>query len=229
MRPLYPRYRFKWPQMDWIRSAPFNAYLARFGELEGMNTERRWMLGQLMRLVQAVPGDTAECGSFEGAGSYLMCAMNRTLGGERTHFVFDSFAGLSAPMENDGKYWVPGALSVSENTVRRNLSEFPAVSIHKGWIPDGFDAARDRRFAVVHIDVDLYEPTRDSIAFFYERMNPGGIIVCDDFGFSTCPGATKACREFLADKPEKMIAMASGGGFLIKGVTTAAESGLAAL
>ncbi|HEX3704868.1 MAG TPA: TylF/MycF/NovP-related O-methyltransferase, partial [Vicinamibacterales bacterium] len=50
---------------------------------------------------------------------------------------------------------------------------------------------------LLHIDVDLYEPTRDSIAFLYERMNPGGIVVCDDYGFMTCPGATKAIDEFL--------------------------------
>ena len=38
---LYPGYRFKWPQMDWVRDAPFNAYLARFGERNGLNAERR--------------------------------------------------------------------------------------------------------------------------------------------------------------------------------------------
>ena len=28
---LYPGYRFKWPQMDWVSDARFNSYLTRFG------------------------------------------------------------------------------------------------------------------------------------------------------------------------------------------------------
>jgi O-methyltransferase len=36
----------------------------------------------------------------------------------------------------------------------------------------------------------------------------------------TCPGATKAVDDFLSDKPEKMIVLPCGGGFLIKDVAT---------
>lgn len=48
--------------------------------------------------------------------------------------------------------------------------------------------------------VDLYEPTKDSIEFFYDKLNVGGIFLCDDYGFTSCPGATKAIDEFLVDK-----------------------------
>ena len=48
----------------------------------------------------------------------------------------------------------------------------------------------------------------------------GGLILCDDYGFTSCPGATKAINEFLQDKEEKMISLSGGGGFLIKGTET---------
>jgi hypothetical protein len=51
----------------------------------------------------------------------------------------------------------------------------------------------------------------------------GGIFVCDDYGFLTCPGATKAMDEFLLTKREKMISLPGGGGFFIKGCVTAPE------
>ncbi len=51
-------------------------------------------------------------------------------------------------------------------------------------------------------------------------MNIGGIIMCDDYGFATCPGATKSIDDFLKDKPEKMISLSVGGGFMIKGTKT---------
>ena len=78
----------------------------------------------------------------------------------------------------------------------------------------------------VHIDVDLYQPTRDSLEFFYPRMNDGGIIIVDDFACSVCPGATRAVEEALSDKPEQMISLSDGGGFLIKGRTTAQRASL---
>jgi O-methyltransferase len=218
---ILPQYRFKWPQMAWWQDRQFNDYLKRFDEIDGMNTDRRWMLYQLIRLVGEIPGDTSECGVYKGAGSYLICQFNREDKELfRTHFMFDSFEGISAPTKFDGSYWREGDLSCGMDVVKENLGEFENISIHKGWIPERFSDIEDKRFAFVHVDVDLYEPTRDSIHFFYPRMNQGGIILCDDYGFTSCPGATRAIDEFLADKPEKMISLSCGGGFLIKGIQT---------
>ena len=218
---LVPNYRFKWPQIGWWSDPVFNEYLVRFGEIDGMNTDRRWMLYQLMRLVRNVPGDTAECGVYEGAGSYIICKVNQENKlFQRTHYIFDSFEGLSKPLECDGGHWIEGDMSSPLETVSKNLSEFNNISIHKGWIPQSFSDIEDCNFCFVHIDVDLYQPTLDSFEFFYPRTNEGGLIVCDDYGFTTCPGATKAIDQFLQNKKEKMISLSGGGGFLIKGTET---------
>lgn len=218
---ILPKYRFKWPQMSWWNDPQFNDYLDRFGEREGMNTDRRWMLYQLLRLVTAVPGDTAECGVYEGAGSFVICRANEaSVRWQRTHFAFDSFEGLSEPSVKDGPHWNKGDLPFSLEKVKENLAQFKSVSLVKGWIPERFVEVKNRSFAFVHIDVDLYKPTRDSIEFFYPRTNSGGIILCDDYGFTSCPGATQAVNEFLEDKPERMLALSCGGGFLIKGSET---------
>jgi hypothetical protein len=203
--------------MAWWDDEPFNSYLDAFGERGGFNTHRRWMLTQLLRLVNSVPGNTAECGVFEGSSSWLICSGVHGTG--RTHHLFDSFEGLSAPGGNDGAYWRQGDLAAGEEVVDAKLTPFKDIIVfHKGWIPDRFDDVADEAFAFVHIDVDLRQPTFDSIEFFYPRLSPGGILLCDDYGFTSCPGATEAADSFLADKPEKMIALDAGGGFFIKGV-----------
>ena len=223
---LVPKYRFKWPQMAWWDDPMFNEYLVKFNEIEGMNTDRRWMLYQLARLVKNIEGDSAECGVFDGVGSYILCKIIQADGGHsRAHHIFDSFEGLSTPAEIDGKHWKEGDLCCSLITVTENLSEFKNVHIHKGWIPQRFSDVEHNRFCFVHIDVDLYQPTLDSIKFFYPRMNEGGLILCDDYGFTSCPGATKAINDFLQNKKEKMISLSGGGGFLIKGVETSAPLG----
>src|SRR5437879_4756651 len=90
------------------------------------------------------------------------------------------------------------------------------VVYHKGWLPEKFQEVKDRRFSFVHIDVDLYQPTLDSLAFFYPRTTSGGIILSDDYAFITCPGQKKAMDSFFSDKPEEIVALPTGQGFVIK-------------
>jgi O-methyltransferase len=209
---LIPEYRFLWPQMVWWQDESFNEYLKRFQEFDGCNSDRRWMVSQLAKLAESVPGDTAECGVLAGSSSYLICRAFP----DRTHFMFDSFAGLSEPAARDGDYFEKNDLGCSVETVKENLKQFTNTSYHKGWIPERFKDIESKRFAFVHIDVQLYQPTRDSFEFFYPRMNKGGIILCDDYGFSTCPGAKQAVDEFLAGKPEKIIWLSGSSAFIVK-------------
>jgi O-methyltransferase len=74
---------------------------------------------------------------------------------------------------------------------------------------------KHERFSFVHLDVDLYQPTMDSLEFFYGKMSPGNIILCDDYGFVTCPGAKKAMDSFFADKPEEIVSLPTGQGFVV--------------
>lgn len=220
-RLLVPEYRFKWPVLDWYKDAEFNRFLSRFEVMGDFNDDRRWMLAQLLRLTAAVPGDTAECGVYRGAMSYLICRFNESLApAERTHFLFDSFQGLSAPSESDGAHWRRGDLRAPLDAAQAALAEFPKTRFLPGWIPERFGEVAEHRFSFVHVDVDLHDPTRDSLAFFYPRLNSGGVFLCDDYGVETCPGATKAVDAFLADKPEKALALSDGGGFFIKGCLT---------
>lgn len=215
-------YRFTWDSIDWWSDPSFNAYLEKFHERNRFNTHRRWMLWQLLRLVEAVPGDTAECGVFEGAASWLICAASERSG--RKHHAFDSFEGLSTPDGADGAYWTRGDMRATEELVRENLKPFAdRIVFYAGWIPSRFEEIANHTFAFVHIDVDLFGPTLESIKFFYPRLSPGAVLLCDDYQSKICPGATQAIDAFLADKPEKMVALDAGGGFFIKGVHTSSS------
>ncbi|MFH1345697.1 MAG: TylF/MycF/NovP-related O-methyltransferase [Pseudomonadota bacterium] len=178
------------------------------------NFERRWNLGQMLRLVGPVAGDLAECGVFEGASARQLCEF-ATEHGRRVH-LFDSFQGLSAPAGNDGKFWAEGDLSASEEKVRENLGEFDCFDTFPGWIPDAFEQVADRKYAFVHIDVDLEQSTFDSIAFFYPRLSAGGVMLLDDHGYDTCPGARKAALDFMANKLEPVLDLSTGQGLIVK-------------
>jgi O-methyltransferase len=199
----------------WVEDGDFFDYYRKFEPSNPAAAERKFFLRSLLSLVEGLPGDTAECGAYQGAASWLICDKFKDT--DKTHFVFDSCEGLSAPSPVDGDYWSEGDLCSGEEVLRERLSAFPRARVCKGWIPDGFHEAAARRFCFVHIDVDLYQPTLDSIEFFYPRMVPGGIILSDDYGFTTCPGARRAFDAYMSDKPEKIVHVPTGQAFIIKG------------
>jgi hypothetical protein len=214
-RIIYKPYKFSEFGRIFLNDAKFLRYYDLFVSRDNYRSfDRKYTLDQLMKLVIEVPGDTAECGAYQGASSLLIC--QRNAGQKKKHHVFDSFEGLSAPSAEDGSYWKKGDLTINEQIIKNRLKPYRSVVFHKGWIPDTFHRVQNETFCFVHIDVDLYLPTLDSLVFFYPKMNAGGIILCDDYGFSTCPGAKKAMDTFFADKNEKIVNLTTGQGLVIK-------------
>jgi O-methyltransferase len=177
------------------------------------SADRKYFLRSLLALADGLPGDTVECGIWTGASSWFIC--RHFAGADKIHHGFDSFEGLPEPGVVDGDYWREGDFSTTEAAARANLAQFPA-QLYRGWIPHRFEEVADRSFCFVHVDVDLYEPTRDAIEFFYPRVVPGGVMLFDDYGSVASPGATKAIDDFMADRPEPLIHVPSAQAFLIK-------------
>ena len=170
---------------------------------------------ELTRQLQAtltIKGEVAECGCFRGMSSYLICSYLRLqqpgFNGAGYH-IFDSFQGLAEPTIDDEipadhrdakrlqKMTRGGGFSASLESVRHNLSDFPMIEYHPGWIPISFQKLPEKTYRFVHIDVDLYDPTWDCFEYFYPRLVAGGAIVSDDYGW---PGARKAIDEFCAER-----------------------------
>jgi O-methyltransferase len=104
----------------------------------------------------------------------------------------------------------------TEEIARANLAGF-RVELYPGWIPERFAEIADAQFCFVNVDVDLYEPTRESLEFFYPRMVPGGVLVLDDYGSALqSPGVARAVDEFLAGRPETLVKSPTAQAFLVR-------------
>jgi O-methyltransferase len=200
------------PQKDWLRDADFLRAYQRFEPRNPRRMERAWTAMQIARWTADLPGDTAECGVFQGLTSWLMCRENADRG--KAHHVFDSFQGISSPGELDGEHWHEGDLSAAEPEVRSNLAAYDFVHYHAGWIPARFPDVETKTFSLVHVDVDLYDPTKDSLEFFWPRMVTGGVILMDDYGYGTCPGARRAADQLAARENVTILELSSGQGIL---------------
>jgi len=204
----------------WREDVDFRDKFLELSPLSPFSEERKYTLREFARYTFDVPGEMAECGCYTGVSAWFMAQTcpNKNL------YLFDSFEGLSSPElydkpENGVQVWKKGDLQTTEDVLRKNLKMFPNIHILKGWIPARFPEVDGKNFSLVHIDVDLYQPTLDSLNFFYPRLKPGGVIVMDDYGYFTCPGAYKAANEFMADKKEHLLHLPTGQGVIIRSAT----------
>jgi O-methyltransferase len=153
----------------------------------------------------ALKGRVAECGCFRGLSSFLVCSRlrERESGFDGDGYeIYDSFQGLSEPRAEDAasagmdrgvlRTMKAGSFGFPLEEVRRALSAFPRIRYGAGWIPDAFPQD-EGRYRFVHVDVDLYQPTKASLEYFWPRLVPGGVIVCDDYNWD---GAKRAVDEF---------------------------------
>lgn len=56
------------------------------------------------------------------------------------------------------------------------------------------------RIALLHIDCDIYEPSKKGLESLFDKVVRGGVIVFDDYG--VVEGETIAVDEFLESHPE---------------------------
>jgi Macrocin-O-methyltransferase (TylF) len=180
-----------------------------------------------------VLGERAECGVYSGFGSLLMCRLMRArhpgFDGTGFHLV-DSFEGLSPPSAADAVELreTPGRGTVGVfgydkdgftapiEYARAAMRDFPGARIHKGWIPAVLATLPDARFAFVHVDVDLYEPTLACLEHFYPRLADGGAIVCDDYGAPRFPGAARAWDEYCDRHRIPYVVLDTGQSILLR-------------
>lgn len=172
----------------------YDAGLKRTGTRERLQRRVRFRsLVEIFRSTEDVAGSVAECGVFRGLSSWCLLNALRDQGGGK-YRIFDSFEGLSDPQPQDGEPSINlwrGNFSIPLSFVEYVLHEFNPVEYFQGWIPRSFPDDEER-YRFVHVDVDLYQPTRDSIDYFWPRLNEGGAVVCDDYNW---PGGKKAVDE----------------------------------
>lgn len=189
-----------------------------------MRRQRYYTFRYLLHGVAQVPGDVCEVGCYRGLSAHLIASTLSEMKKRVLFHLCDSFEGLSEfstvdrsdfhdmdQPEKRQKY------ICSLEMVQQHLREFDFIVYHKGWIPEPFQTLVDSRFCFVHIDVDLYQPTRDSFEFFYPRLLPHGVMVFDDYGSVKFPGARKAIDECLKRVHDAFfVALPAGQAFLIK-------------
>lgn len=197
---------------------------------------------ELFNLSKDLPGAIVELGVFKGASFMtfvklcdILCSgdtLKRVIG-------FDTWQGFIDLHVNDGP----------ENKARDKIvggfnadSFFPvlqqAIDIEKEdsfiprfhraqliqgdcrkTIPEFIKKNPGLRISLLHLDLDLYEPTLVALEQLYPLVVTGGVVILDEYAMEGFPGESKAIEHYFKDKSPKIRKfpyISTPGGYFIK-------------
>lgn len=208
---------------DYVARAAGSAYekLENFCKfVPRQNLARFLCLNDIFKLVLDVQGDIVECGVNWGGGLMTfaqLSAIYEPVNLQRRIVGFDTFSGFVQIDEQD----VTGAIGTAErraggykadclDDLRESVALFDRNRfighVEKVVLVQGDVTETAPRYlqenphtvvSLLHLDLDLYAPTKAAIEHFVPRMPKGAVIVFDELNNRTWPGETAAVIETL--------------------------------
>ncbi len=161
-----------------------------------------------------VPGAIVECGVFKGASLVRFAAFRQLLTNPLAKRIigFDAFGEFpETDFEGDKKWRDKFVTDSGEQGI--GVEQLLEVLKHKKCdenidlikgdviktIPEYLSKHPELKISFLNIDVDVYEPTRAALEYFYPLVSKGGVILLDDYA-NVFPGANKAVDDYFKDK-----------------------------
>ncbi|MCC6242664.1 MAG: class I SAM-dependent methyltransferase [Gemmatimonadaceae bacterium] len=167
---------------------------------------------EIYKSVIGVPGAVVECGVYKGASLIQFATFRALLENDdaRAIYGFDAFGMFPTADVAGGadqafikRFEEAGGAGITEQGLMSAMNEkgLRNVSLIAGdvrnTIPSFLDRVPHVRIALLHLDMDVYEPTKYAIEAFLPHMTPGGLIVFDDY--NAVEGATRAADELVLE------------------------------
>ena len=210
---------------SWFGAHPeFRDLFRRFSRGNRLNnagdTVRLWsfILNIKQVLQEGVEGDFAELGVWRGNTAAVLAHFAWTSG--RHLYLFDTFTGFDpADIKEVDIHARKGEFQgTSVELVRQTIGP-PWRSCHAvvGTFPNSVQPEhRTKKYSIVSLDCDLYQPMKAGLEFFYPLMPRGGLLMLHDYSSLHWAGARRAIDEFCAATGERLVLLPdkSGSAFI---------------
>lgn len=175
---------------------------------------------ELFKEVVDLPGCILDLGVYRGSSFFTWAKLMETFcPGDRSRKVygFDWFQGLRHFSEKDGAKHQKADKVVGGYTAEKDLVEM-LVGLHNldnlvpgiercaliegdvmKTIPQFVQEHPGLRISLLHLDLDMYEPTKFALEQLYPLVLKGGVIAFDEFALPPWEGETRAVEEFFME------------------------------
>lgn len=167
---------------------------------------------EIYKKIIGLPGDVLEFGVYKGTSLVRLLAFRDLLEHTNSRKIigFDAFGKfpeeLSLASDKDfvNRFEQAGGYGISKDELEQHLenkktSNYQLVAGNiQDTIPAFLEQNPSLKIALLHIDVDVYEPTKIILEQLYDKLVSGGVLMLDDYG--TVAGETQAVDEFFKGK-----------------------------
>jgi hypothetical protein len=165
-----------------------------------------------------IPGEFVECGVWRGGQAMLAAyTLIKEKDMTRKMFLYDTYAGMSKPGELDVrlgrrtptiKEWENANKAVHNEWCYASLDEVKENMFLTGYPKENFIFVKGKveetipdtipiKIALLRLDTDFYESTYHELKYLYPVLQPGGILMIDDYG--SWAGSREAVDQYFKE------------------------------
>jgi O-methyltransferase len=211
----------------WFKTLPFMLD-ARFMEISDRHAHLlplanwQWNLSTALWAVQQardVPGDYVELGVFKGHTT-LFCAEYVGFGDwPKRWWLYDTFEGIPKDQADPGREHLTVAAygeAFSFEEVRDRFAPYGNIDVVQGRVPEVLAETSPAAISLMHIDLNNATAEIAALDTLYPRLSPGGVIVFDDYGWSSSHNQARAEAEWFKSRGLAIFSLPSGQGLHVK-------------
>ncbi len=156
----------------------------------------------VQRCLASPEGCFVECGVWRGGCLAVMASLAHAESRGRKVYGFDSFEGLPDQTPEDAQHGgeFVGMCRATRHDVLETFRTWGVplddTILVPGWFKDTIPAVSSTMppIAVLRLDGDWYDSTRVCLEYLYPLIQPGGVVIVDDY--TTWTGCRRAVDEY---------------------------------
>ncbi len=180
---------------------------------------RCYELWSLVAQTKHIPGAIFEIGVWRGGTGAIIARCAQLNGINYNIYLCDTFTGVVKATEHDVAYKGGEHSDTAYESVQNLMTSLSLTNVKllKGIFPDEVaNQVTNEKVRFCHIDVDVYQSAKDIFEWAWPKMDVGGIVVFDDYGFSSCNGVTELVNQYKTRDDLCFIHNLNGHAILIK-------------
>lgn len=213
----------------WLKTPAF-ASDARFMTLAASETEIapsgianwHWNLATVLWAAQQtldLPGDFVELGVYKGHTTRFLAEYLDFGAKPKRWWLYDTFEGVPSDQADKGREGMTAAVygaAFSFEEVRDRFAPYGNINVIKGRVPECFADTCPDLISFLHVDLNNSTAEIAALDTLYDRLTPGGVIVFDDFQWSSSRAQFKAETEWFKSRGLAVLPLPTGQGVFVK-------------